>query len=72
MSQVLPAVGNVLTQCSAWFLQIMNAVDGLPVWMTGVLVFLSYRFLLKPLFGYAESDSVDYLSKKIRQSKEEE
>lgn len=56
MAQVLPAVGNVITQCSAWFLQIINAVDGLPVWMTAVLVWLSYKFLLRPLFGHAGSD----------------
>ena len=24
MSQVLPAVGNVIAQCSAWFLQVLN------------------------------------------------
>lgn len=56
MAQVLPAVGNVITQCSAWFLQIINAVDGLAVWMTAVLVWLSYKFLLRPLFGQAGSD----------------
>lgn len=56
MSQVLPAVANVITQCSAWFLQVLNAVDGLAVWMTAVLVVLSYKFLLRPLFGSAGSD----------------
>ena len=56
MSQVLPVVGNVITQCSTWFLQIINAVDGLAVWMTAVLVWLSYKFLLRPLFGQAGSD----------------
>ena len=56
MSQVLPAVGNVISQCSIWFLQVINAVDGFPVWMTAVLVYLSYKFLLRPLFGQAGSD----------------
>lgn len=71
MSQVLPAVGNVLTQCSTWFLQIINAVDGLPVWMTGVLVFLSYKFLLRPLFGHAGSDVARRAYNAFKRRKEE-
>lgn len=56
MAQVLSLISNVITQCAGWFLQILNAVGGLAVWSTACLVWLTYRFLLRPLFGEASSD----------------
>lgn len=40
---------------SAWA-KILDAVDGYGAWFSAFCVWLAYKFILAPLFGYAGSD----------------
>lgn len=43
--------------CAAWLGRLMEGAEMTPIWLGAVAVWTVYRFLLKPLFGVAGSDS---------------
>ena len=58
MSEILSLVSLIFAHCTTWFLQTMEAVDGVGVWLTAVMVYLCFKFILSPVFGSAGSDRV--------------
>lgn len=58
MGQILSLVSMIFARCTAWFLQTMEAVDGVSVWLTAIMLTLCFKYLLRPVFGSAGSDRV--------------
>ena len=56
MIEALNVLVTTIQQCSQWFLSILSACNGFDVWAGAVIVHLSYKFLFRPIFGYAGSD----------------
>lgn len=49
---------NAITIAFGWFLELYNAAGALGIWQFCIFVFLTYRFILAPIFGrVAGSDS---------------
>lgn len=48
---------DLFTHCFAWLGDVMTGTGMLSVWLGCVVIWTAYRFLLKPLFGAASSDS---------------
>lgn len=51
MGQILSLLSEVFSRCTAWFLQTMEAVDGVGVWLTAIVMCLCFRYLLFPVIG---------------------
>ena len=48
---------QLFTHCFGWLGDLMTAAGMMSLWLGCVAVWTAYRFLLKPLFGAAGSDS---------------
>lgn len=71
MLRALDLMVTAISECSAWFIQILNAVDGYSIWASAIFVYLSYKFLFAPLFGMAKSDVAKKSYNAFRRRKEE-
>lgn len=56
MSEILAALGATILQVAGWFTQVLTQTGGLGVWLAAIIVTLTYKFLLAPVFGAARSD----------------
>lgn len=56
MLQIFSGVTQLFSQCIAWFFQLLDAVEGVDLWLTGIVIWLAYKFILAPVFGVASSD----------------
>lgn len=56
VGEVVSFMTLTATQCSQWFFQIISAVDGVEFWTTAIGMWVIFKFIFRPIFGYASSD----------------
>lgn len=61
----------VFRQCSDWFTSILTETGTGQIWITCFMIWISYKFLLKPVFGYASSDLARKSYNAFKRRKEE-
>lgn len=57
IAQVFPFIVNVFKFCIDTFWSLIGAVGSRRVWLYAMYMLLSYRFILRPVFGMAERGS---------------
>lgn len=70
MYQALTMMAEAISSCAGWFLRILVATSGQGVWLSGVFLFLTYKFLFAPLFGEAKSDLAKHSYNAFKRRKE--
>ena len=71
MTEILAALGSTVLQVAGWFMQVLNQTGGLGVWLTAIIVTITYKFLLAPVFGAARSDLAKHSYNAFKRGKEE-
>lgn len=62
---MLGILGNAVTAVFGWFEDIIGSVSGALIWViTGIVLTMIFRYLLRPLIGTAMSDSVKGIVRK--------
>lgn len=56
MIEALNVLVTTIQQCSRWFVRILGACNGTDVWLGALIIHCSFKFLFRPIFGYAGSD----------------
>lgn len=57
VTQLFPFVVNVFTFALNTFWAVIGAVGSRRIWLYAFYMYLSYRFFLRPVFGWASSGS---------------
>ena len=55
---IVSSISELFTQICQWFISILGAVDGFNFWVTAFLLNLLFKYILRPFFGAAHSDSI--------------
>lgn len=66
-AQAIDLLGQTIEQVSKWFNDVLVKTGGKPIWITAVLVAMSYKYLLSPVFGtlrHGSSDTAAYSKRK--------
>ena len=66
-NQIFPYVANVFTFALDTFSRLLNAMGAFRIWLYVIYVLLSYRFILRPVFGWASSSGSDRADKKRKE-----
>lgn len=59
--QILDLLGETISTVASWFNEILVKTGGKPAWITAIIVVMSYKYLLSPVFGafqHAASDTI--------------
>lgn len=64
ITQVFPFVVNVFKFAVDTFWRLIGAVGSRRIWLYAIYMVLSYRFILRPVFGWASSAGSDRADKK--------
>lgn len=54
---------NAITVAFGWFLELYDAAGALGIWQFCIFVFLTYRFILAPIFGHTAGSDRAAISK---------
>lgn len=71
MEQVATLFQQVFTACMSWFYQLLSETGGTGWWLSALLMYMSYKAILAPLFGYAHSDTVKKSYNAFKRGKED-
>lgn len=67
VTQIFPYIVNVFTFAINTFWSIIGACGSRRVWLYAMYMVLSYRFILRPVFGWAKEAGSDYAHKKRKE-----
>jgi len=67
VTQIFPYVVNVFTFAIDTFWSLIGAVGSRRIWLYAMYMLLSYRFILRPIFGWASASGSDYADKKRKE-----
>lgn len=67
VSQLFPFVVNVFTFAVNTFWSLLGAIGSQNIWLYAIYMLLSYRFILRPVFGWASSAGSDRANKKRKE-----
>lgn len=70
MQEVMELLFMSYTASMDWFMQLVDGVDGLGVWLSASLLYSFYRFILGPMFGPAASDNASKSYNAFKRRKE--
>lgn len=61
VTQVLDLLGETISTVATWFNDVLDKTGGKPAWITAIIVVMSYKYLLSPVFGtirHGASDTI--------------
>ena len=61
VTQILSLLGQTISTVASWFNEVLDKTDGKPAWITAIIVVMSYKYLLSPVFGsirFGSSDTI--------------
>ena len=67
INQIFPVVSDVFVFAIDTFYEMLNAMGAFRLWLYVIYMFLSYRFILRPIFGWASSAGSDRANKKRKE-----
>ena len=67
VTQLFPYVVNVFSFAADTFWSLLGAIGSQNIWLYVVYMLLSYRFILRPVFGWANSAGSDRANKKRKE-----
>lgn len=67
VTEIFPYVVNVFTFATETFWSIIGAVGSRRIWLYAMYMLLSYKFILRPIFGWASTAGSDYAEKKRKE-----
>lgn len=70
-AQCVDLFTNAVSGCALWFFSIVNETGTYTLWLSCVFIFLVYKFLFRPIFGYASSDLARNSYNAFKRRKEE-
>lgn len=65
--QILDLLGQTISTVASWFNDVLDKTGGRPAWITAIIVVMSYKYLLSPVFGairHAGSDTINNFKRK--------
>ena len=68
---VLDLLTQVVQFCGLQFMMILGKLDALQVWIAAIGLHLVFKFILRPIFGYASSDLARNSYNAFKRGKEE-
>lgn len=67
VTQLFPYVTQVFTFSIDVFWRLLTRVGSQRIWLYSLYIYLSYRFFLRPIFGWAGSSGSDFAQKKRKE-----
>lgn len=67
IAELFPHVTNLFTGIVAWFWTLLGSVGSRRIWLYTMYMLLSYRFILRPIFGGAGFAGSDKANKKRKE-----
>lgn len=63
VSQIIPYVTQVFVFCMNMFWNLIGAIGSRRIWLYAMYMYLSYRFFLRPIFGWVGPSGSDKVKK---------
>lgn len=64
---IIPYVASIFYNVAEAFYAMLLATGAQTLWLRVIIMLLSYRFILRPIFGWASSAGSDYANKKRKE-----